>query len=182
MSGDHPDAITAYCEEAGSPSNEVIRWWMDQGVSIDALIKPLAVLAARAVFQPDGTYAPNGLGEFAHVFSAFDGDGLADVVAWAPKSGRIASRLGIASMLGEEQAARASGASKPLLVWRGPVGWLRAGRRGVVILDPEGAAVRLAGLSIMAEDEAHACHLRASLKVPPPRIGTMSIPISRAAA
>jgi hypothetical protein len=90
MSGDNPDAIAAYCDEAGSPANEVIRWWMDQGVSIDALTKPLAVLAARVVFQPNGTYAPNGLGEFAHVFPAFDVDGLADVVAWAPKSGRLA--------------------------------------------------------------------------------------------
>jgi hypothetical protein len=155
---------------------------MDQGVTVDALTKPLAVLAARVVFQPNGTYSPNNIGEFAHIVPALDIDGLADVVAWAPKSGRIAPRLGIASMLGEEQAARASGASKPLLVWRNPVGWLRAGRRGVVILDPEGAAVRLADLSIMAEDEAHARHLRAILKVPPPRIGTMSIPISRAAA
>jgi hypothetical protein len=182
MPGDNPDAIAAYCEEAGSPSSGVIRWWMDQGVSIDALTKPLAVLAERVGFQPNGTYVPNALGEFACILPAFDGDGLADVIAWAPKSGRIASRLGIVSILGEEQAGRASGASKSLLVWRNPVGWLRAGRRGVVILDPEGAAVRLAGLSIMAEDEAHARHLRAILKVPPPRIGTMSIPISRAAA
>jgi hypothetical protein len=155
---------------------------MDQGVTVDALTKPLAVLAARVVFQPNGTYAPNGLGEFAHVFPAFDGDGLADVVAWAPKSRRIASRFGLVSMLGEEQAAQASRASKPLLVWRDPVGWLRAGRRSVVILEPEGAAVVLAGLPITAEDEGHARHLRATLKVPPPRIGTMSIPISRAAA
>jgi hypothetical protein len=182
VSGDHPDAIAAYCEEAGSPSSEVIRWWMDQGVTIDALTKPLAVLAARVVFQPNGTYGPNILGEFAHVFPAFDSDGLADVVAWSPKSGRIASRLGIASMLGEEQVARASGASKPLLVWHDPVGWLRAGRRGVVILEPEVAAARLASLPAVAEDDAHARHLRSVLKVPPPRIGTMSIPISRAAA
>jgi hypothetical protein len=155
---------------------------MDQGVTIDALTKPLAVLAARVVFQPNGTYSSNGIGEFTHIVPAFDIDGLADVVAWAPKSGRVASRLGISSMLGEEQAARASGASKPLLVWRDPVGWLRAGRRGVVIIEPEGAAVVLAGLPITAEDEAHARHLRATLKVPAPRIGTMSIPLSRAAA
>jgi hypothetical protein len=181
-SGDNPDAIAVYCEEAGPASNDVIRWWMDQGVSVDALTKPLAILAARVVFQPNGTYVPNGLGEFSHVFPAFSGDGLADVVAWAPKSGRIAPGFGIVSMLGEELAARASRASKPLLVWRDPVGWLRAGRRGGVILEPEGAAVLLAGLPVVAEDEAHARHLRSILKVPPPRIGTMSVPISRAAA
>jgi hypothetical protein len=182
MSGDHPDAVAAYCEEAGAPSSEVMRWWRDQGVSIDALIKPLAVLAERAVFQPNGTYIPNALGEFVCVLPAFDGDGLADVVAWAPKSGRMASRLGIVSMLGEEQAARASGASEPILIWRNPIGWLRACRRGVVILDPERAAVLLAGLPVSAEDDADARHLRAILKVRPPRIGTMSIPISRDAA
>jgi hypothetical protein len=175
MSGDNPDAVAAYCDanEAGTPDNATIRWLLDQSVTIEAMTAPLSILTGHVVYQPAGTYIPNTFGEFACILPAFDGEGLADLVAWSPRSGRIASRLGIAALLGEGQAERAATnlAGAPLPVWRTPLDWLRAARRGVVIVDRPRAAHLLGGLSVFTDDAALARDLR-GLRVPAPRVIT----------
>jgi hypothetical protein len=178
MSGDNPDAITAYCDadEAGTPDNATIRWLLDQGVTIEAMTAPLSILAGHVIYQPAGVYLPNAFGEFACILPAFDGEGLVDLVAWSPRSGRIASRLGIVGLLGEGQAERAAAnlAGAPLPVWRTPLDWLRAGRRGVVIVDRARAAHLLGGLPVYTDDGALARDLR-GLRVPAPRVITADV-------
>ena len=49
-----------------------------------------------------------------------------------------------------------------------PLAWLRAGRSGCVVINPEIAAHILGGLPVGAEDERHA-HALNALRVPAPR-------------
>jgi hypothetical protein len=173
MSGDNPDAIAAYCDanEAGTPDNATIRWLLDRSVTIEAITAPLSILTGHVIYQPAGVYIPNAFGEFACILPAFDGEGLVDLVAWSPRSSRIASRLRIAGLLGEGQAegTAVNLAGTPLPVWRTPLHWLRAGRRGVVIVDRLRAAHLLGGLNVHTEDHDLARDLR-GLRVPAPRV------------
>lgn len=89
-------------------------------------------------------------------------DGL-DLVAWSARDPRrIARRDGAAALLGEgmlrNPATFANG--RPVRIFRDPLGWLRNDRNGLVIVDPIGAALRLADApGLMAEDAAHAREL-----------------------
>jgi hypothetical protein len=178
VSGDNPDAIAVYCDpnEAGTPDNATIRWLLDQGVTIEAMTAPLSILAGHVIYEPSGVYIPNAFGEFSCILPAFDGEGLVDLVAWSPRSGRIASRLGIVGLLGEGQAERAAAnlAGVPLPIWRTPLDWLRAGRRGVVMVDRSCAAHLLGGLPVCAADASLARDLR-GLRVPAPRVITGNV-------
>lgn len=188
------DPVDLYAdpEEVGTMSADALQWLLDQGVTVAAVATPWAVRAAHVSFEPMGVYRPNPCGEFAYILGCIDSDGVADLVAWSPRVGRLASRLGIARLLGQRQAedARCDISARPVRVWRNPLGWLMARRSGVVIVDQLGAAHLLAGIDIRPEDARHARELRDSLRVPPPRIllaarSDIGIPIStgrRAAA
>ena len=81
-------------------------------------------------------------GERAFLFLVTDGGGdPADIVAWQPTSNRIGTWLGLAWALGQEviYAPRLS-EQNGLSVWRSPLDWLRAGRRGIVLIKPRLAA------------------------------------------
>ena len=113
-----------------------------------------------------------GVGEFAFVFAVIDCGTIIDAAAWQPKTGKIATRLGFGGMLGEGQVGRdeIGTTGRPLPVWRDPVGWLKAGRCGVVIAEPDLAAHRLAGIVISGEDHKHGRELRKRLRLPSPMI------------
>jgi hypothetical protein len=170
------DALDLFTDatEVGTLGADALRWLLDQGVTVAALATPWAIHAGHVSFEPSGLYRPNICGEFAYIFGCIDGDGLADLVAWSPRVGGIASRLGVAAVLGQRQAeeARDDVTARPLRIWRNPLGWLKAGRNGVVIVDHLGAAHLLADLPIAPEEDGgrHARELRAGLRVPPPRI------------
>jgi hypothetical protein len=117
-----------------------------------------------------GRYMPCPIGDFAFLFACQTTHGVADLAAWVPSSGRIMTRLGVAGMLGQRQAEEAHHdiTARPMRVWRDPLGWLRAGRSGCVVVDQIMAAHILGGLPIGAEDERHAHELRA-LRVAAPR-------------
>jgi len=58
-----------------------------------------------------------------------------------------------------------------LPVWRSPLDWLRANRRGVVLIQPHLAAAWLCDAGpLLAEDREHAFELRRLLSRPAPRI------------
>jgi hypothetical protein len=160
-------------DEVGVPSTDAIRWLLNNGAGIEAIGARWTVGAARVCFQPNGRYVPvPGLGSFAYVFACLASDGVADLAAWQPSSGRIMTRLGNAGLIGQIEAEKAASdiTARPVNVWRSPLGWLRANRAGVVIVNPRLAAHLLGGLNVIPEDDnEHGRELRA-LRVPPPRV------------
>ena len=84
---------------------------------------------------------PEHATEPAYIVLAFDRDGdPVDLVAW--HQGFIGSWLGGVGLLGEEQLDGPRFGA-PLIVHPDPLAWLRAGREGVVIVDPVRAASML---------------------------------------
>jgi hypothetical protein len=156
--------------EMATPTTEAIRWLITQGVAVETLARYCAVGAARVCFEPDGCYAPVANGDFAFIFAAQTSQGVADLVAWQPSTGRLATRLGVAGLLGQRQAEEAcDDLAAAVQVWRTPLSWLRAGRVGVVIVDPELAAHLLSGLPVIPEDIEFG-HSLIALQLPPPRV------------
>ena len=170
-------------EGLGVPDTAAIEWLCRNGATISAVASPWAVRVALVRFELSGRYVPaGGLGDFAFVLPIVSGGEIIDVAAWCPASGRVATRLGLGAMLGQDEldveGAGSTGAA--LRVWRDPLGWLRAGRRGLVVVDKDQSARLLAGLTLRAEDDAHARTLRRLLRLPSPVI--LSTFAERAAA
>jgi hypothetical protein len=162
-------------DEASTPSTAAIDWLRARGVTVETFARYWSVGAARVIEVPGGltdlAYMPCAIGDFAYIFACQTIDGVADLAAWVPSSRRLLTRLGVAGLLGQRQAeeARDDINARPLRVWRTPLGWLRAGRDGVVIIDPETAAHLLSGLPVIPEDIEFGRAL-AALRVPPPRV------------
>jgi hypothetical protein len=105
----------------------------------------------------------------AYIIGVLGFGGLIDLVAWEPASFHIASWLGRAFAISEQQIEAPH--LEPLPVWRSPLEWLRAGRRGIVILRPEIAWSRLADVPVLAETVEDGLELRRLLSPPlKPRI------------
>jgi len=100
----------------------------------------------------------------AYIIGVLGFGGLIDLAAWEPASFHIASWLGRAFAISEQQIEAPH--LEPLPVWRSPLEWLRAGRRGIVILRPEIAWLRLADVPILAENVEHGVELRRLLTSP----------------
>ena len=73
---------------------------------------------------------------------------------------------------------------KPLRIFRNPLGWLKAGCLGVVVLDWSAARGILAMVpAIQGEDDHHAAEIRSRLREPTPRLPRVTAPPrARAAA
>jgi hypothetical protein len=97
-------------------------------------------------------FLANGCFEFARVvrdaseavaaiiFPAPDERGqLIDLAAWEPETGRLALLLARVSMLGQDNLYGWR-VGEPLLVHESPLEWLRAGREGVFVIDPQCAS------------------------------------------
>jgi hypothetical protein len=164
--------LTADEQELGKLDGRGIRWLLDRGVNPLAVGTPWAIGAARVVIEPGGLYVPNCIGTYAYILPCIGTGGLIDLVCWIPATGEIASRLGVAAMLGQRQAEEAVDDTnvRPVPVWRSPLSWLRAARTGIVVVDAVRAGHLLSGLVLLAEDAAHAADLRRRLRVRPPRI------------
>jgi hypothetical protein len=93
-----------------------------------------------------------------------------DLVAWSLDTGAVATWRGEAVMLGEEQinAPRLDGDA--LWVFADAADWLRAGRRGVVVLDASRVRWRLAQEKLIVADAAFGRRLRDALRLPEPLI------------
>jgi hypothetical protein len=167
-------------DEVGHLGQATIEWLLRQQVHPLALAGPWAVRASYVTFdEANHRYTPNPVGEFALIIgvltdcSATMGDlDALDLVAWSPRAGQIATRLGAAFALGGEQVGvdGLGTTGLPIPVHRTPLAWLRAGRHGIVIADCDLAAMALRGLILEAEDEPHRRALLTRLTVPPPTI------------
>lgn len=109
----------------------------------------------------------------AFLFLAEDVHGEAeDIIAWMPGLGRTSTWLGRAWALGSSEAYMPRITEHDALpVWRDPMAWLRAERRGIVLVKPRIAAGWLDDAGpLLAEDERHGRDLRAALTRSAPRI------------
>ena len=161
-----------------------IRWpefsgLMREGVGAPALIWPHLPARASVVFDcrrrlfdfAEDTSDEGAASAF--VFLSLDEEGEpADLVAWAPQEQRLAAWFGASPLLGAENlwAPRLT-KERALSVFESPLGWLRAGREGVVVIDKRRSAplLRLAE-PLIAESIDHGQRLRRRLTLRPPRV------------
>ena len=104
-----------------------------------------------------------------------------DLVAWAPKTDMVATLYGRAVLLGEQNVFGPK-LNGPLAIHRSVLGWLRAGRRGAVVLDRRRAWRVLDGIPVIAEDVEHGLGLRKVLTAPSPSIMVTAVERERTAA
>jgi hypothetical protein len=148
------------------------------GIPPDALAGPVPVRTGYVVFDALGFEFDHHTkneeeGVRAFLFLITDHQDVArDVVAWAPKHKRLATWLGRAWALGEEQTfAPRMSEHRALPVWRSPLNWLRAGRKGVCLVRPQAAVHYLHDAGpLLAEDAIHGAELKLLLTRPAPRI------------
>lgn len=96
------------------------------------------------------------------------GQGI-EMVAWSAREGWVASETGTLPLLGAEALCPLSDA--PVEVHADVLGWLRAGRRGVVVLDQRRAVPVLRECrSIVTYDLSFAEQLERALTIRPPKI------------
>jgi hypothetical protein len=163
---------------------------VDAGVPHEASYQPDSIAKSSVVFGSEylfdfaeELYDPSGAGE-AYIFVARNEFGdLWDLVAWQPKSGRLASWLGRASLLGGENVFRPRlSANGGIVVHDSPLSWLCAKRTGIVILHAGRAAGLLCDVGpLIVSDRARAGRLRTSLTRKPPRILVAPQNVARAA-
>jgi len=150
-----------------------MNWWRRHGVSTTAMCEPSPIFFAKIALQNGGVFdfvTVEEEGTRAFVVMVNDEFGEpADICAWCPRMRRPALWLGAVCMLGQDEV-NAPTLGEPLRIFRNPLGWLRAERRGVVLIDHRSAARQLEGISLEAEDAAHAAELRRALARPAPKI------------
>jgi hypothetical protein len=148
------------------------------GIPADALAGPAPVRSGHVVFDELGFefeqhHRHGQEGVRAFLFLITDGQDVArDVIAWSPSLNKLTTWLGRAWALGEEAACRPRLSSQgELPVWRSPVGWLKARRRGLCLVRPKAAAYYLDDAGpLLAEDMAHGAELKQLLTRHAPRI------------
>ena len=100
-------------------------------------------------------------GEQVFTMGVISTKGLIDAIAWHPTTGRLAAWLGVGFALGEYRICdHLETDSTALAVYRSPLGWLRAGCEGIVIVRKTFAHIVLKQVPILiAEDENHRIEL-----------------------
>jgi hypothetical protein len=158
-------------------SNREAAWLARQGVTTKAMHDPEPVRAAQVVWtHPDRLELAQHLASQpavrAMLFLVTDAGEAVDLVAWQPRTGQLGSWRGYAWGLGQEEAFCPRITDHDgLHVWRTPLQWLQAGRRGLAILRPRVAAELLADAGpLIAMDLEHGQELRQALQRPGPRI------------
>jgi hypothetical protein len=106
---------------------------------------------------------------------------IVDLAAWNVDDGELALWRGVASMLGEDWINAPHVESDALAVFPDVASWLRAGRRGVVIIDSRRARWRLTGENLAVDDPAFGRRVRDALRLPEPQIFIASKGARRAA-
>ncbi len=169
------------------PSDNVVRWLIEQGISDAAMTSPWPPKEARVTFGDSHTFDFDDSGEPALIFRATDHGETIDLVAWQARSGRLASWRGVAFAIGDlddvfNPATYFGGDS--LLVHETPLQWLQAEREGIVILRQDLAHAFLADRQrIVCSNAAHARQIERWLEPPKPKVEILvEVSAERAAA
>jgi hypothetical protein len=119
------------------PSGKALRWLLAEDVPFDSLYE---VRGAWVRFYRDGGFELDADGDPALIFRCTDcGDDVIDLAAWSASEGKLASWLGVAFCIGDlDQCFNpAAQFGDGLHVHINPMGWLRVGGDGIVVLRPE---------------------------------------------
>jgi hypothetical protein len=134
------------------------------GVRAIDLGRPWPVLVDRVVFGDEYfSFADDigVIGEPAFTMAVFSNAGMIDIAAWQPETNRLAMWCGEGFALGERQIHHPNPLVRGLHVFRTPIGWLRAGRCGIVIVRSSLASAILGDVPLLiAEDELHRTELQ----------------------
>lgn len=122
------------------PNQAELDWLLAQGIPIEAIATPVALMVATGAAASDGLFESRAAGPRWIAFGQDD-----DIVFWQPRTGELARDTGRAFALGE------SAISNPgtyafdcsLNIFRGPADWLASNRDGIVVLDWSQAFDRL---------------------------------------
>ncbi|UQD98211.1 hypothetical protein [Bradyrhizobium japonicum] len=129
------------------------------GVPALHLGSPWPVLVDKVVFEGEFFSFADDLGvsgELAFTIVVFSNAGMIDIAAWQPETERLAVWRGDGFALGERQIHHPNPLAAGLQVFRSPLDWLRADRRGIVLVRDQFARAVLADVPVLvAEDEHH---------------------------
>ncbi len=125
-------------------------WLLRQHVSTDAMVRPIAMMAATGSKGADGRFEYDDTGKR---WIAFEQD--VDTVFWQPREGSFATETGRAFGLGETVIENPGTYAFDcnLNIFAHPLDWLRAKRDGIVVLDWNRAFDRLRWVPRIAIDE-----------------------------
>jgi hypothetical protein len=149
------------------------------GVASETLFKPFPLRTGRVAWADAETFIFEEHLNFEVeveriiLILIFDCWGQAiDIAGWNPHSGRFGTWRNRAWALGEGSAfAPRLSEHGALPMWRTPLNWLVACRKGVVLFQPRLAAAFLCDAGpLLAEDLEHAHELKKQLTRPSPRI------------
>lgn len=158
------------------PEAREVTWLSDQGISDEALIEPWPVLAATVRFHKSTRTFAFGAdandGQRALIFQSLSEGHLIDLIAWQPKSQRMASLAGTGFCIGDDALCSDPTtwfAGATLNVYGSPLAWLAAERDGIVIVDPERVWLFLGNApNVTANTPQLAKALRKWIQPPPP--------------
>jgi hypothetical protein len=151
------------------------------GIAALDLCCPWPMMADRVIFQPSrlfdfARHVHDEVNESnAFTIGVLGLGGLIDIVAWDPNTDRHAPWLGRAFALGEKQIWQPNLSGDPLPIWRSPMGWLRSGRMGLVILRRSAAPFYLRDtVAVSGEDPCHCADIKRMLTLQQPKIVVQS--------
>ena len=164
---------------AAAPLNaRQVAWLAGQGIPADALLadgdgRGWPVLAARVerIGKLFRFATEEGEGVPALILVARDQSGAGiELVAWSAREGWVVSESGALPLLGAEWLCPLDGG--PVEVHADVLAWLRAGRRGVVVVDQRRAVPVLRECrALVVADRKFGLWLEDRLTVKPPKIG-----------
>jgi hypothetical protein len=112
-------------------------------------------------------YAPADGGKPAIIVPLFEDGRLLDLVATGLGTRSARTRRGIATVLGREWLDHAKQTETAARLFSDPIGWLRNGRRGAVVIDWRAARYELGDLpGIVCENELLAKRVDRALREP----------------
>ena len=166
----------------GFPNDDEVLWLIDEGVSDEALW-PISGATVRI----DGSrFYLDHEGERALTFRAEDRGKVIDLIAWQPKTGKLASWCGQAFCLGDFDDISNPAtyfAGDALRIHKTPLEWLLADRDGIVIVRPDLASAYLANCPrICCSNENHARQVEKYLQPAKPSVEIFVEVEERAAA
>ena len=170
------DEIRAELLWARYPRQREIDRFVELGVKASALYVSGPVVVDQVVFQDNGLfefgrYAADKNKQNAFILEVRGIDGPIDLAAWDPDGDRCALWLGRGFALGEDQIWFPVLSGTPLPIWRSPLGWLRAGRTGLVIIRSTATPFYLRDVvAVSAEDSKHLSEIQEMLKLRRPWI------------
>jgi hypothetical protein len=169
---------------APAPDLAELRWLRSQGVSRSAILHPWPI-GATNVKLDGGTFEFDVNGECALTFLIEDCGEVIDVAAWEPRTGLLATWLGVGFAIGQEAIFNPATyfADSALHVHQTPLQWLQAEREGIVILRSDLAHAYLANCRRLAFSDARVAQtVKAWLQPPKPAVEIFLAVEERAAA